>query len=490
MSDYSDAADALTALLNETNTSLERKIEAASSLRGTVMLVDNDTVMVSFGGGTPIPCTTAVKCYVGDRVIVENIGNTATVTHNLSKQSATDEDVVEAADKARIAGESANAAALAAAQAIEDASAADANATRALNAASEATASATAAHEAAVRASEDAASASESATIAYQGSRTAMNSLSEIEQVIGTLNWIASNGTYVKTEDEYIVPGKVYYTLEESFFQTGDVYVDPSKTYYRYTSTYVKTSDTEIVSGKTYYEYINGSYSPVANPVAASLPDYYELDYAYVSEQLDEWTYTRSQDTTVDASKTYYEPGSGGAWIEVIPSGNENPRSYGWYERSHTSAVGYYELFQKYTAVMVPVEDDLPEYYELIMNDTVQNYLISHLVLTDEGLSLYADNSFYRLLLATDGVHIIDTAGVESARYGSVAVIGPLSDYHIMIKNDGMEFMNGDQKVSYVSQDKMTIEKIVVGMQMQAGSWAWLNRDNGNLSLVWMGEDS
>lgn len=489
MSDYSDAADALAALLNETNTSLERKIEASSSLRGTVMLVDNDTVMVSFGGGTPVPCTTAVKCYVGDRVIVENIGNTATVTHNLSKQSATDEDVVEAADKARIAGESANAAALAAAQASEDASTANTNASRALSAASEAVSSAATANAAATQASADARSASESATIAFQGSRSAMNSLSEVEQVVGTLNWIASHGTYSKTEDEHIVPGKVYYTYEESYVQTEDVYVDPSKTYYLYSSVYTKTSDTELVDGKTYYEYVNGSYSPVANPIPTDLPNYYELDYAYVQEQLDEWTYFPTQDTTVDDAKIYYELDDQGAWVPVMPESDDDPAANEWYERSRTSVAGYYERHQKYTAVLVPVEENLPDYYELDMSDTVQNYLVTHLTLDDNGLTLFADNSFYSVLVAADGIHMLDGSGVEAAFYGSLSTIGPLSDFHITTTRYRMEFYQGDTLVSYIDNNQMTIPHMVVERDMQVGNWAWVNRDSGNMSLVWIGGD-
>lgn len=81
--------------------------------------------------------------------------------------------------------------------------------------------------------------ASANAAIAKQSADKATFALSDVENVLGTLNWIAEHGEYVLTSDQSIVDGKAYYT------RSG-------------------TSP-------------NYTYTIVANPTASELSTYYEL---------------------------------------------------------------------------------------------------------------------------------------------------------------------------------------------------------------------
>ena len=78
--------------------------------------------------------------------------------------------------------------------------------------------------EAAAQATESAATASEQAGIAIESASVATNSLSDVERVVGTLNWIAEHGRYVAETSSTLVDGRVYYTRSGSG-TTADPYV-------------------------------------------------------------------------------------------------------------------------------------------------------------------------------------------------------------------------------------------------------------------------
>lgn len=226
MSEYSGAASALNDLIREANTSTEKKLTAMTSVRGTVTLVGDEKVSVDVGGGHVIPCTPTVKCHVGDRVVVETLENTATVTHNLSAQAATDEEVVEALNRAEQAAEAADDAVSSAHEASEAASAAQTAASAASTAAGQAQAQAQAAEADAQAASRSASEAMQQAGNAYSSAQSALASavsasrsaddalvqLSVVQDVAGTLEWISDHGTFSHTEDQSVQEGKVYFT--------------------------------------------------------------------------------------------------------------------------------------------------------------------------------------------------------------------------------------------------------------------------------------
>ena len=231
MSEWNEAVSSVTALMGEVSGNLERKVEATSSLKGTVgTLAQDGKVNVSFGGGQAIPCTPAVKCHIGDRVIVEVVGNVATVTHNLTKQAATEEETQEALDRAEQAGEAADAASASAAEAQSSADDAMEAASEASSAAAEAdrkaVAAGTAANEAAQAASRaqssaDAAAGSASDALASASRANthaddALVQLSIVQDVAGTLEWISDHGSFSLTQDQAVQEGKVYFTYDST----------------------------------------------------------------------------------------------------------------------------------------------------------------------------------------------------------------------------------------------------------------------------------
>ena len=104
-----------------------------------------------------------------------------------------------------------------------------------------------------------------------------------------------------------------------------------------------------------------------------------------------------------------------------------------------------------YSIVAEPNEDDLSTYYELIIDESLNNYVGTHLALTNEGLWLIPDaGNGYKILISTGsvqaypaGTYIIDGSDVV-AKFGETVTIGDSSgiqsylyeDYHSLQLKD------------------------------------------------------
>ena len=84
-----------------------------------------------------------------------------------------------------------------------------------------------------------------------------------------------------------------------------------------------------------------------------------------------------------------------------------------------------------YTPVGEPVAADLPAYYELTVDDALSDYVASHLALTDAGLWVLKDDSGYRVLLANDGMSVVDPNGHVVATYGESITFDASRPQHI-----------------------------------------------------------
>ena len=94
--------------------------------------------------------------------------------------------------------------------------------------------------------------------------------------------------------------------------------------------------------------------------------------------------YTPTSDTEITPGKTYWT--RSGAGTEADP--------------------------YVYTPVVNPVIADIGTYYEISgVDEAMADYINSHLALTDEGLYVLADNSEWKVLIASDGVYIQNSAG-------------------------------------------------------------------------------
>lgn len=145
-------------------------------------------------------------------------------------------------------------------------------------------------------------------------------------------------------------------------------------------------------------------------------------------------TMAKTADTSVDASKVYFVRDDNGDYT-----------------------VGNY----RYSIVQDPVASGLSSYYELSIDKSVENYIATHLSVTNEGLWLTptASNG-YKVLVATGagstyttaGTYIIDGGGATIARFGGTGIrfaedksftIGDDSAY-IYFDGDGHINIGGD----------------------------------------------
>ena len=98
-------------------------------------------------------------------------------------------------------------------------------------------------------------------------------------------------------------------------------------------------------------------------------------------------------DTTPTAGKSYYIKNQDGTFTLVTDVEGKNPAQEGWYE----------------------------------LTEAVQNYILSHLVLMNDGLYVMADDSHWKVRIADDGVYIIDDTNGQNkvvAKYKNAITLG------------------------------------------------------------------
>ena len=233
----------------------------------------------------------------------------------------------------------------------------------------------------AIASAEEAKNSAQIATLAANG---ATFGLSEIEQVIGTLNWIAEHGTYVATTDTAPVDGRIYYTRSGSGTEQ-----DP----YQYT-------------------------------MVTEIPPSYAL----------------TQDVAIDPAKTYYTRSGAGT--------SEDPYVYTAVEDPDVTYIStYYEKF--------PGNPSQLGYYYLVIDESVQNYLASHLAQTNYGLNLMVDDSSFYITIGTVdgthpmGLHVIDANGVVIASFNSNgAVVGSSAGSNVALTSGGVTINDGVTEIA------------------------------------------
>ena len=107
-----------------------------------------------------------------------------------------------------------------------------------------------------------------------------------------------------------------------------------------------------------------------------------------------------------------------------------------------------------YSIVSEPDADDLSTYYVLSIDESLQNYVGTHLALTGEGLWLLPETGGYKVLIATGsgttyttaGTYIIDAVGNIVARFATEVQIGADGESHLFMDYHSLQFVdrNGD----------------------------------------------
>lgn len=157
-----------------------------------------------------------------------------------------------------------------------------------------------------------------------------------------------------------------------------------------------------------------------------------------------------------------------------------------------------------YTVVTTPDVADIGTYYEMVsIDESVQNYLVSKLAVTADGLYIQDPAIQTKILLsATDGVVLYGPDGTIIGKYGSTAQIGDAAGFHIEMDGTELGFYQASRKVAYISNNQLYITQSVVLQQMDLGTmvndgglgqWSWKVHANAetpprnNLNLKWIG---
>lgn len=144
-------------------------------------------------------------------------------------------------------------------------------------------------------------------------------------------------------------------------------------------------------------------------------------------------TMALTTDTTVNPSKIYFVSDASG---QYVVGGNS------------------------YSIVQNPIDSELSGYYELTIDKSVENYIATHVSVTNEGLWLTPTSSNgYRVLIATGGgttyttagTYIIDNVGNIRAIIGARLQLGPLSEAHMETDSTGVHIFdpNGTEVATY-----------------------------------------
>ena len=143
-------------------------------------------------------------------------------------------------------------------------------------------------------------------------------------------------------------------------------------------------------------------------------------------------------------------------------------------------------------------------WYELVdVQESIRNYVSSHIAVDDNGLWLQTDGTSSKVLIsATDGVVMYGPNGKIISRYGETAQIGDPDGFHMTMDGAELGFYQANQRVAYIRNNQLYITQSVVLQQMDLGVsvsngglglWSWKVHPNGmtpsrnNLNLKWMG---
>lgn len=534
------------------------------------------------GASEPSPVTPAVTVHAGDRVVVRNVGHALVVVSNITQPSVTTSEYVYVkglADTANeildgmseVADEADKTLAQIVADAIDSAEGLSdirtyvgyaEGYTQTLaervedsedllddmrDAAEAAGTTLTGIYKTAKDAEASAAEAKVGADTASVYATNALNSLSDVERVVGTLNWITEHGSYVAATEHTPASGAVYYRREgtspnysyvvvssvpdadvpTAWQKTSDTEIDPSKTYYLKYPKYQMQDDNTYVEGTTYYSLTMNSAYAIAR---TGTPGIVKVGKINVPSGAD---IDSLKVTSVEADNVLLESGVDYVYDKATRTITLNrpcqrlEYDYDYYKddtqaASQASGQEYFKYTYRpfggadYVAVENPAEDGLDMYYEgtsfnhyendpamaglyrLNVDESIQNYIAQHLSLTNDGLWLTGDSVLERMLISSGsdnydaGMYIMHGGSVVGY-YGENAVIGNTAGAHITVGTDSNGnpriglWQNASVEVAYISNNELYIERTVVLSAMKIGNWQWTAKASGNLTLQWIG---
>lgn len=436
--------DGLEAVIDEKAARASRG--GSSRTSGTVTRVDSDgTVWARLAGAsTDTPCrSTTVAVKPGDFVSVEVGGGSARITGNVSAPSTDDETALKAQASADKAIEDAGRA-RAAAQVAEE------SAVSALQSASQA---ATAADNAVTAAGNAVTAAGQANTAA----NNALTQLSTVENVVGVLNWISEHATYQASTDTSVVPGKFYFTRSGSGTE-ADPYV----------------------------------YSIVQNPTGnPSANGYYEIDsideavsnYVMSHVALDDDGLWIVNDAI--SYKALFSPDG----LKVFDAGGDLVATFGEsieFSSSRPQTIGGEDAY-----ITFYDSDDDEEPDSIMIGGTKVSI---NAVVTASGETMSLSDM---LTLLGETASAADDAKRTATDYltftnGELTIGTSDSDIRSVLSNVKFAFKTDSGDIAYFGLNnddiwEMHIDNAFVDDMLRFGDYAWIKRQNGNMSIKWLG---
>lgn len=190
----------------------------------------------------------------------------------------------------------------------------------------------------------------------------------------------------------------------------------------------------------------------------------------------DVYIYALTSDVAIDLSKIYYTRSGSGTDVDpyvYTPVDEPDVSDIGtYYELESPASLGYYEL----TGV----------------DQSIQNYVSSHLVLVGNSLFLQTDqgNNSTRLELnTTNGMILYDQSGHQIAQYGSEVVLGSddSNASRVRVTPSALSFEDSGMSVASISQNTLAINNAVIDNKMKMGNFEWTINGDGRLLLKYIG---
>ena len=167
--------------------------------------------------------------------------------------------------------------------------------------------------------------------------------------------------------------------------------------------------------------------------------------------------YSLTTDTEVQSGKWYFEYNASSNSYELA---NPNPDA-------NPSSLGLYEL----TSV----------------DESVSNYLSTHLALSSDALWVQMDESAYRLKVSANGIYLCNEIGDYIAQYTTSVILGNQTGAHIELDpQTGLGFYeNATNRVAYIDSNKLFITNAEITENLRIGKFLWKLQGANRISFVY-----
>ena len=153
--------------------------------------------------------------------------------------------------------------------------------------------------------------------------------------------------------------------------------------------------------------------------------------------------YSLTADTQVQNGKWYFEYNASSNSYELAnPNPNDNPTTLGLYELTS-------------------------------VDESVSNYLSTHLALSSDALWVQMDESAYRLKISANGIYLCNELGDYIAQYTSSVILGNQNGAHIELDpQTGLGFYeNATSRVAYIDSSKLFITSAEITENLRIGKF-------------------